>query len=116
VKAVGESLVLKFCSNVLPSHFPGLILEFEIFRHFIFTGSFGGIRTATILRSFVAELRMLPIPSAVVIPEIRSAITEEGIVKEERISRNVGKQLDELGWFATAIQNHSAVEPCPGSS
>jgi len=87
---------------MLPSHFPCLILEFEIFRIFIFTGSFGGIRTGAIY--------------AVAIPEIRSAITEQRIVKEERISGNVGKQLDELRWFATAIKNHSAVEPFPESS
>jgi len=76
-------------------------------------GDFGGMRATTLLRSYVAEFGMYPVPTFVAIPKIHSAITEEGEVTIERISKNVGKQLEELRWLATAIKNHSAVEPSP---
>jgi len=61
----------------------------------------------------VAEFGMFPVPSSVAIPTVHESISAEGNVNEDRISRNIVKQLEELCWYATAVKKHAAVTPPP---
>jgi len=80
--------------------------------HFL-VGPFGGIRVGTLLRIFVAEFGMFPVPSSVAIPTVHESISPEGRVNQDTISRDIVQQLEELCWHATAVKKHAAVTPPP---
>jgi len=66
-------------------------------------GSFGGVRAGVQLRSVLAEVGMVTIPSQFPVPRITDAFEEDGSPKDEAWPRRVGKFLDELEWYARAL-------------
>jgi len=77
-------------------------------------GVFGGARVLPLLRSFTAELGMLPVPTIVPIPTVQNVFTEDGSTcNEERVENNINKLLDDVEWYADALKNHAAIKPWP---
>ncbi|MGD9507396.1 MAG: NADPH-dependent FMN reductase [Geminicoccaceae bacterium] len=67
-------------------------------------GSFGGVRAAMQLRMTLAELGTVTIPSLFPIPKIQTAFDEDGTALDPSYDRRVQRFLDELEWFARALQ------------
>lgn len=67
-------------------------------------GQFGGVRAAMQLRAMLCELGMPSIPSLLPIPRIQKALGETGEPVEDWLVRAAGKVLDELVWYAEALQ------------
>lgn len=66
-------------------------------------GSFGGVRAAVHLRTVLAEVGMVTIPSQMPVPKVADAFDPDGRPAEEAWLGRVGRLLDELEWFATAL-------------
>ncbi|TCV94531.1 NAD(P)H-dependent FMN reductase [Luteibacter rhizovicinus] len=71
-------------------------------------GQFGGVRAAFALRETVAELGMPSISSTCPVPRIGHALDEQGVPTDERLSRSLGRFLDELEWYARALKRQRA--------
>ncbi len=67
-------------------------------------GSFGGVRVATHLRDYLAELGISSIPSSFPISKIQDAFDENGKALDEAYDRRINKFLDELQWYAEALK------------
>jgi NAD(P)H-dependent FMN reductase len=67
-------------------------------------GAFGGVRAAMQLRMTLAELGMVTIPSLFPIPRVQAAFDEDGNASDPAIETRVRRFLDELEWFARALQ------------
>ncbi|GEP10378.1 NADPH-dependent FMN reductase [Methylobacterium gnaphalii] len=67
-------------------------------------GQFGGVRAAMQLRAMLAELGTPSIPSLLPIPRIQKALNESGEPAEEWLGKAADKFLDELAWYAEALQ------------
>lgn len=67
-------------------------------------GAFGGVRAAIQLRAMLAELGMPSIPSIFPIPKVQDAFEDDGTPREPTSRRRVGRFLDELEWYARALQ------------
>jgi len=76
-------------------------------------GSFGGTRASVILLPFLSELGIVTIPTVAAIPTVSQSFEEDGTCTSERISNKLTKLVKEVGWYATAIQNHKANTPVP---
>lgn len=74
-------------------------------------GPFGGIRASVALRPILAELGMSSIPSVLPIPHVQNAFDENGIPKDSKYHDRVKRFLDELEWYAYALQNARS-RPC----
>ena len=74
-------------------------------------GHSGGARVLTLLRIFVAEFGMYPLPTHVVIPLVHEVLTEDGADTSQsgRFRVNVEKQAYELEWLADAILNQKKI-------
>ena len=72
-------------------------------------GSFGGVRAAMQLRMTLAELGTVTIPSLFPIPKVQDAFDELGKPQDPAIERRIVRFLDELEWFAKALQAARAV-------
>ena len=72
-------------------------------------GSFGGVRAAMQLRMTLAELGTVSIPSLFPIPKVQDAFDEAGKPQDPAIERRIGRFLDELEWFAKALQAARAI-------
>lgn len=68
-------------------------------------GQFGGVRAAMQLRMTLAELGMSSIPSLLPVPHIESALTPDGEPNEPRLAARTARFLDELEWYASALQH-----------
>jgi NAD(P)H-dependent FMN reductase len=71
-------------------------------------GSFGGVRAAMQLRMTLAELGMVTIPSLFPIPKVQDAFDEAGHALDSAYEKRVVRFLDELEWFARALQQARA--------
>lgn len=71
-------------------------------------GRFGGVRAAMQLRMTLAELGMPSIPSLFTIPEIGSALAEDGTALNDRLPRQMGRFLDEFFWYCRALKAQRA--------
>ena len=74
-------------------------------------GQFGGVRAAMQLRMTLAELGMPSIPSLLPIPRIGQTLGEDGVPDAAQggyVQRQVGRFLDEFGWYAAALQARRA--------
>jgi len=78
-------------------------------------GSFGGIRSSTILRPFVSELGLISVPKYAVIPEVHNAFDPEGKTSNPRIITSIKQVIEEVEWYAHAVKNHKHHHPVPGS-
>jgi NAD(P)H-dependent FMN reductase len=67
-------------------------------------GAFGGVRAAMQLRAMLGELGMPSIPSIFPIPKVQDAFKDDGTPRELTYRRRVGRFLDELEWYARALQ------------
>jgi NAD(P)H-dependent FMN reductase len=56
------------------------------------------------LRMTLAELGMVTIPSLFPIPRVQAAFDEDGNASDPAIETRVRRFLDELEWFARALQ------------
>src|SRR3954471_9203413 len=71
-------------------------------------GTFGGVRAAMQLQMTLAELGMPSIPSLFPIGRIGQALAEDGTAQDEALGRRVGRFVDELAWYATALKAQRA--------
>jgi NAD(P)H-dependent FMN reductase len=71
-------------------------------------GSFGGVRAAMQLRMTLAELGTVTIPSLFPVLKVQSAFDEAGKALDPAYDKRVGRFLDELEWFARALQTARA--------
>jgi NAD(P)H-dependent FMN reductase len=67
-------------------------------------GPFGGVRAAIQLRAMLGELGMPSIPSLFPIPKVQDAFEDDGTPRDPSLDRHVGRFLDELEWYARALQ------------
>lgn len=67
-------------------------------------GQYGGVRAAMQLRAMMAELGASSIPSLLPIPRIGKALDAEGQPREDWLAKAAGRFLDELIWYAEALQ------------
>jgi NAD(P)H-dependent FMN reductase len=71
-------------------------------------GSFGGVRAAMQLRMTLAELGMPSIPSLFPVPKVQDAFEDDGRAKDPAVERRAQRFLDELEWYARALQEARA--------
>lgn len=67
-------------------------------------GSFGGVRAAMQLRMTLAELGTVTIPTLFPVPKVQAAFDENGAAMDPAFEKRVKRFLDELEWFARALQ------------
>jgi NAD(P)H-dependent FMN reductase len=65
---------------------------------------FGGVRAAMQLRALLAETGMPSIPSIQPIPQIGSALTEDGVPLTQQLAEKSGKFFDEFDWYMRAFK------------
>lgn len=70
----------------------------------ISSGGMGGVRMVEQLRSVCIELGAVPILEAVYFSNIEKLFDDTGVIQDEAYYRRVGKMLDELTWYATALK------------
>ena len=68
-------------------------------------GPFGGVRAATQLRAFLAELGMSSIPPTFPISKLQESFDERGKSIDESYNKRIIKFLDELEWYAQALKS-----------
>lgn len=71
-------------------------------------GRYGGVRAAMQLRAMLGELGTPSIPSLLPIPEIGTALDEEGIPSDPRLDRSTARFIGELTWYAEALKRQRA--------
>jgi NAD(P)H-dependent FMN reductase len=71
-------------------------------------GAFGGVRAAMQLRMTLAELGMSSIPSIFPAPKAHDAFTEDGTSTDSAMERRIGRFIDELQWYAWALEEARA--------
>jgi NAD(P)H-dependent FMN reductase len=67
------------------------------------SGSFGGVRAAVQLRSVLAEVGMVTIPSALPVPRVGKAFDAEGRARDDAWGGRIERFIDELEWYARAL-------------
>jgi NAD(P)H-dependent FMN reductase len=67
-------------------------------------GPFGGVRAAMQLRAMLCELGMPSIPSLFPVPVVQNAFEDDGTPRDPAFDRRVVRFLDELEWYARALQ------------
>src|ERR671912_235703 len=67
-------------------------------------GAFGGVRAAMQLRMTLAELGTVTIPSLFPVPKVQDAFDDEGRARDPAHEKRARRFLDELEWFARALQ------------
>ncbi len=76
-------------------------------------GVFAGVRAAMQLRMTLAELGMPSIPTLYPVPRVQNAFTDDGTPTDENAYNFVKGFLDELEWYAEALQARR-VQGLPG--
>ena len=71
-------------------------------------GSFGGVRAAMQLLMTLAELGMPSIPSLFPVPKVQDAFEDDGRAKDPAVEQRAQRFLDELEWYAHALQEARA--------
>jgi NAD(P)H-dependent FMN reductase len=67
-------------------------------------GAFGGVRAAMQLRAMLGELGTVTIPSIFPVPKVQDAFDDDGNPRDPAPDRHIGRFLDELEWYARALQ------------
>ena len=67
-------------------------------------GPFGGVRAAVHLRSVLAEVGLITIPSAFAMSKVGKSFDEEGNAQDKAYERRIQRFLDELEWYAHALK------------
>ncbi|NNF58212.1 MAG: NAD(P)H-dependent oxidoreductase [Rhodothermaceae bacterium] len=68
------------------------------------SGSFGGVRAAVHLRTVLAEVGLITIPSMMPISKVRQALAEDGSPDDESYEKRAARFLSELCWYARALK------------
>ena len=71
-------------------------------------GSFGGVRAAMQLRMTLAELGTVTIPALYPVPKVQEAFDDQGQARDPALEKRAQRFLDELEWFARALQTARA--------
>jgi NAD(P)H-dependent FMN reductase len=67
-------------------------------------GQYGGVRAAMQLRALVPEIGMPSIPSILAMPRAQDLFDEQDQPRADWVSRQAGRFLDELEWYANALK------------
>jgi NAD(P)H-dependent FMN reductase len=67
-------------------------------------GPFGGVRAGVHLRVILGEVGMVTIPSMFPVSKVQDAFDDDGNAVDEAYVRRIRKFLDELEWYANALQ------------
>lgn len=76
-------------------------------------GPQGGPMAAAQLRAHVGELGSPSIGRMVMIALVNTVIDESGVSKDEKLTSQLDKQVEQLLWYATAIKLYKAEVPVP---
>lgn len=76
-------------------------------------GSFGGVRAAIQLRSFLGEMGMPTISTMFAVPKILDAFDEAGMPHDEAMTKRAGQFLNELEWYEEALQRQRQEKGTP---
>ncbi len=68
------------------------------------TGAFGGVRAAMHLREMVGELGMPAIPTSFPLPNIETALDEDGHPSTPGAVRRFDRFVSEMAWYAEAFR------------
>ena len=71
-------------------------------------GRFGGVRAAMQLRAMLGELGTVSIPSLLPFPSVGRLLDADGHPQEEWVAKAAVRFLDELTWYAKALQRQRA--------
>jgi len=70
------------------------------------SGPWGGVRSTSHLRDFLAEMGMPTIPTSLPVPKVQDAFDDKGNPKEgESWDRRSKQFIEELEWYALALKN-----------
>jgi azobenzene reductase len=67
------------------------------------SGRYGGINASTEMQQLVLSLGAYPMPYKLLVPTVQNAFDENGIIKEEMLSKNFDRFVKEFQWLAEAI-------------
>lgn len=76
-------------------------------------GQFGGVRAAMQLRTFLAEIGTVSIPSVFPIPKVQDAFNDEGNPANVKFHDYIKTFLDELEWYAYALKESREIRKTP---
>lgn len=76
-------------------------------------GRFGGVRAAVALRTILAEMGMPSVPSVLAIPNIGTALNEDGSSNEAWIDNAADRFLAEFEWYAEALKAQRGAKGTP---
>jgi NAD(P)H-dependent FMN reductase len=68
------------------------------------SGRFGGVRAAYALRSMLAEMGMVTIPSQLPIPAVQKAFDENGVPVDPKTDEWTARFFDEFIWYMNALR------------
>jgi NAD(P)H-dependent FMN reductase len=71
-------------------------------------GQYGGVRAAMQLRALLPEVGMPCIPSILALPRAHELFDEQGQPTADWVSRQAGRFLGELEWYANALKSARA--------
>lgn len=75
---------------------PGLICSYSY-------GPFGGVRAAMQLRTHLAEVGMVTVPTTIAIPSIGDSLSAEGEPQNPKMSEYAAAAIRELGFYVKAL-------------
>jgi NAD(P)H-dependent FMN reductase len=67
-------------------------------------GRFGGVRAAVQLRSMLAEMGMVTLPTAQPISQVQNAFDDDGLPSDPRFDEFSKPFFDELEWYVNALR------------
>lgn len=67
-------------------------------------GRFGGVRAAVQLRSMLAEMGMVTIPSTQPFPNVQNAFSDDGVPTDPRTDEFTKSFFDEFEWYVNALR------------
>jgi len=75
--------------------------------------TFGGMRALTVLKPFVSEVGLVPVPTYCPIPNVNSIIDESGAAKESMVTDRAKQTIQEVLWYADALRTFRKSRPLP---
>ncbi|XP_021964704.2 FMN-dependent NADPH-azoreductase [Folsomia candida] len=76
-------------------------------------GNFGGARTLTIVRPYLNELGLLPVPCYVPIPTVNTLIDEDGNTTNQMVLDRIGLAVKEVLWYGQGLKDLKLKTPPP---
>jgi NAD(P)H-dependent FMN reductase len=121
IKADGFIVLSSEYNCGIPPAIPNLLNSFPLpsYRHkpcgliTYSMGTFGGVRALTVLKPYVNELGMLPVPCYCPIPNVHSLIDETGVTKDPMVLDRMKQTIQEVLWYAEGLKKHRKANPPP---